>query len=125
MEVGGQLHAPAALPTGMTRYPLYKRLGRSQGWSGRVLKISPPPEFDPRTIQLVASRYTDWAIAAHSSTNTKNFSGVVMRHTLRPQYKGTTCWQRKRWPWNEPLIWVYLVSPAMNLNSWYNEYSKY
>jgi hypothetical protein len=32
--------------------------------SERVRKISPPPEFDPRTVQPVASRYTDWAIPA-------------------------------------------------------------
>ena len=57
--VGGQRHAPAALPPVMTRYPLYRRLGRPQGRSGRVLKISPSPVFDPRTVQLVASRYTD------------------------------------------------------------------
>jgi hypothetical protein len=50
-------------------YPLYRRLGRPQGRSGRVLKISPPPGFDPRTIQLVASRYTDWAIPAHNEHN--------------------------------------------------------
>ena len=34
------------------------------GWvgrSGQVQKISPPPEFDPRTVQPVASRYTDYA----------------------------------------------------------------
>ena len=42
-----------------TRYPLYRRLGGPQGRSGRVLKISPPPGFDPWTVQLVASRYTD------------------------------------------------------------------
>jgi hypothetical protein len=42
-----------------TRYPLYRRLGWPQGWSGRVLKISPPPGFDLRTVQPVASRYTD------------------------------------------------------------------
>jgi hypothetical protein len=60
--VGGQLHVSAALPPppGMTRYPFYKRLGRPQGQSGRVLKISPAPGFDPRTVQLVASRYTDY-----------------------------------------------------------------
>jgi hypothetical protein len=29
-----------------------------------VRKISPPPGFDPRTVQPVASRYTDWAIPA-------------------------------------------------------------
>jgi hypothetical protein len=40
--VGGQHHAPAALPPGKTRYPLYKRLGGPQGRSGRVGKISPP-----------------------------------------------------------------------------------
>jgi hypothetical protein len=57
---------PAALPPGMTRYPLYRRLGRPQGRSGRVLKISPPPGFDPRTVQLIASRYTDCAIPAHT-----------------------------------------------------------
>jgi hypothetical protein len=59
MGVGAQRHAPAALPPGMTRYPLYSRLGRPQGRSGRVLKISPPPGFDPQTVQLVATRYTD------------------------------------------------------------------
>ena len=68
MEVGGQHQAPAALTLGKTRYPLYRRLGRPQGRSGLVRKISPPPppEFDPRTIQPVASRYTDCAIAAHT-----------------------------------------------------------
>jgi hypothetical protein len=59
MGVGGQRQAPAALPLGMTRYPLYRRLGRSQGRSGWVLKILLPLGFDPRTVQLVASRYTD------------------------------------------------------------------
>jgi hypothetical protein len=61
--VGGQRHAPAALPLGKSRYPLYRRLGGPQGRSGRVLKISPPPGFDPQTVQQVASRYTDCAIA--------------------------------------------------------------
>ena len=50
MGVGGQHHAPAALPPGKTQYPLYRRLGGTQGWSGWVRKISPPPEFDPRTV---------------------------------------------------------------------------
>jgi hypothetical protein len=66
MGVGGQRHAPAALPPVRIRYPLYRRLGGLQGRSGRVLKISPPPGFDPRNVQPVASRYTDWAIPAHS-----------------------------------------------------------
>jgi len=37
------------------------------GWAGpragldRCGKYRPPPGFDPRTVQLVASRYTDYA----------------------------------------------------------------
>ena len=56
MGVGGQRHAPAVLPPGMTQYPLY---GRPEGRFGRVPKILPPPGFDPRTVQLVVSRCTD------------------------------------------------------------------
>ena len=66
MGVGGQHHTLAALPPGKTRYPLYRRLGGPQGRSGRVQKTSPPPGFDLRAIQPVASRYIDWAILAHT-----------------------------------------------------------
>jgi hypothetical protein len=62
MGVGCHRHTPVALPPGKTQYPLYKRLGGRQGQSGRLRKISPPQEYDPRTVQPVASRYTDWAI---------------------------------------------------------------
>jgi len=55
MGVGDKRHAPAALPPGITQYPLYSRLGGPQGRSTRVQKISPPPEFDLRTVQPVAS----------------------------------------------------------------------
>ena len=47
-----------------TRYPLYRRLVGSQGRSGRVRKISPPQGFNSRTVQLVTSRYTYYAILA-------------------------------------------------------------
>ena len=50
-----------SLPLGKTRYPLYKMLGGPQGRSGQVQKISPPSGFDPRTVQPVASHYTDYA----------------------------------------------------------------
>jgi hypothetical protein len=43
-----------------TRYPLYRRLGGPQGRFGHVRKIWPSPGFDPRTVQPVASRYTDY-----------------------------------------------------------------
>ena len=58
----GQRHAPAAL---------YSRERRGThctgGWVGhragvdRCRKSRPPPGFDPRTVQPVASRYTDYA----------------------------------------------------------------
>ena len=64
MGGGGQHHAPAALHPGKTRYTLYRRLGGPQSRSGEVRKISPPLEFDPCTVQPVASLYIDCAILA-------------------------------------------------------------
>ena len=39
---GWVVNAPATLPPGNTRYPLYRRLGGPQSRSGLVWKISPP-----------------------------------------------------------------------------------
>ena len=61
-EAGGQRHVPPDLPQEKTWYPLYRRLGGSQGRSGLVRKISTPMGFVPQTVQL--SSYTDWAIPA-------------------------------------------------------------
>ena len=63
MGMGGKRHAPAVLPSGKAQYPLYRGLREPQGRSGRVRKISPSPEFDPRIVQPVARNYTDWAIS--------------------------------------------------------------
>ena len=66
MGVDGQHHAPTAVsPRKETRYPLYRRLGGSPGpvWTGAE-NLAFPPGFDLRTVQHVASRYTDCAIAA-------------------------------------------------------------
>ena len=63
--VGGQSHSPATLTVGKTRYPLYGRLGGPHGRSELVRKIQSPLGFDPRTVQLVASRYIVYAIPAH------------------------------------------------------------
>ena len=49
------------LPSGKTRNPLYRRLCGPQSRPGQVRKMSPPPGFDPRTVQPVASRCTDYA----------------------------------------------------------------
>ena len=65
MGVGGQHHAPAALPPGKTQYPLYSEAGWAPRpvWTGAE-NLAPHQGFDPRTVQPVASRYTDWAIGA-------------------------------------------------------------
>ena len=64
-----------SLSPGKTRYPLYRRLGGPQGRSGQVWKISPPPGFDPQTIQPVASHYTD-------STTRPTFNYRVSKNSL-------------------------------------------
>ena len=58
MAVGGQHHASAALPPGKDPVPIVQETGWAPvpGWTG--------PGFDPWTVQPVATRYTDWAIAA-------------------------------------------------------------
>ena len=80
MRMGGQPHAPAALPTGKTQYPLYRRLGGPQGRSGWMQKISPPTRFNPRTIQPVVSRYTNCAIPEE---DIKTKWSEVTGHTIR------------------------------------------
>ena len=57
--MGGQRHAPAAFTPGKDPVPIVQEAG----WASEpVWIVSPPPEFDPRTFQSVASRYTDYAI---------------------------------------------------------------
>jgi hypothetical protein len=58
-------HPGRFTPRKETWYPLYRRLGRPQCWSGLLWKISPSTGFDPRTIQPIVSRYTDYTIRAH------------------------------------------------------------
>ena len=51
-------------------------MGGSEGRSGQVRKISPSPGFDPRTVQPVMSRYTDWAIPVQYY----NFNIIILWH---------------------------------------------
>jgi len=72
MGVGGQRHAPAALPPGKTRYPLYRRMVGSQGRSGRMRNIWPPHRDSvPGPSSPAVSRYTDWALPAHTEKQYK------------------------------------------------------
>jgi len=84
-----------SLAPGKTRYPLYRRLGGPQGRSGQVRKISPPPGFDPQTVQPVACRYTDYATRPTSfirplcKTNSRYTRNVMTyQHVLNSSCKG-------------------------------------
>jgi hypothetical protein len=50
-----------------------------RGRSGRVWKISPPLRFEPRTVQAVGSRYTDYAIPACVDSITQNQDADVLQ----------------------------------------------
>ena len=71
---------------GKTRYPLYRRLGGPQGWSGQVQKIMSPPGFDSRTVQSVASCYTNY-VAQPTSTECGTWELFYRQHLLgdKPQ----------------------------------------
>ena len=58
-----------------TRYSLYRRLGGPQVQCERVRKISPPPGFHPRTVRLVAIRYTTYTLPAHKSVYRASVNG--------------------------------------------------
>jgi hypothetical protein len=89
LDGGGWLVPPPGhlTPGKWTRYALYRRLGGPQGRSGRVRKMSPPPGFDPRTVQLVASRYTDYVIPAHWKTSGRSVE--TLKHSNALRRKGT------------------------------------
>jgi hypothetical protein len=75
------------LPPGKTHYPLYRRLGGPLGRSGRARKISLPPGYDPRTIQPVASRYTDWATRPRINLKMNHNSLTICHSTLYSMYQ--------------------------------------
>jgi hypothetical protein len=60
----------------------YKRLGGSQGQSGQVQKISPPPGFGPQNIQPLASLHTNYIIPVHKYKN-KVKQTVVAVHAIK------------------------------------------
>jgi hypothetical protein len=63
---GWSMPRPGSFTSGKkTWYPLYWRLGGTQGQSGWVQKISPPTGIRTWTAQPIASRYTDYDILTH------------------------------------------------------------
>ena len=55
---------------GKDTVPIVQEAGWAQGRSGQVRKISLPPGFDPRTVQPVASRYSDWTTRSTHNRDT-------------------------------------------------------
>jgi hypothetical protein len=84
------------LPPGKTQYPLYRRLGGPQDQSGQVWKFSPPPGFDPRIVQPVASRYTDYATRPTLSYGVYNNSRGASWYNFKTaiQHMGMQQYQR-------------------------------
>jgi hypothetical protein len=80
------------LTPGKTRYPLYRRLGGSQGRSGQVRKISPPQGFDPRTVQPVGSRYTSCATRPTGRIITSYKKGTCSYLSRKTSYSLTLSW---------------------------------
>ena len=79
MGVGGRRHTSAASPPG-------KRLGThcTGGWVHPVPvwrvwrgeNLSPPPRFEPHTVQRLPNRYSEYAIPARTSYARRNYCGV-------------------------------------------------
>jgi hypothetical protein len=76
---------PSRFTRGKTRYLLYKKMGGPKTGLDDAENLT-PPGFDPRTVQPVASRYTDWTILAHTYYNTDVF---ISSSTYSYQIKST------------------------------------
>ena len=74
------------LPPRKTRYPLYRRLGGSQGRPGRAENLA-PPGFDPRTVQPVAQSLYRLSYQAHTYTILSD----IRRHFGKHTNKETKC----------------------------------
>jgi hypothetical protein len=68
---GGEWSAPrpGRFTPGKDPVPIVQEAGGPQGRSEHVRKIATPPWFDPRTVQPVASCYTDWATRPSDNLN--------------------------------------------------------
>ena len=75
---GSSASLPGHFTSGSDRYRLYGRFGGPQVPSGRVQKSSPPPGFDLRAAQSVASCYTDCGVpAAFVHRRVRNMYGAM------------------------------------------------
>jgi hypothetical protein len=84
--VGGQRNVPASLPREVSGIHWIGSGVGLRAFLEVTRKISLPPEFDPRSLQPLSSRYTDWAIPAHWIQQVLSFSRnkiVLCRSVLK------------------------------------------
>ena len=70
------------LPPGKTRYLFYRSLAGPQGRSGRAENLVPTGNRS-RTVQLVVSRYTDWATGPTDIYEVTIIKGKVKDHHIK------------------------------------------
>ena len=98
MGGGGQRHAPAALPpekihgTHCAEGSMRPRVGLN----GCGNSPPPPPGIDPRTLQPLASRFTDCDIPTHNFlpywfTHNKPYKAVKLRSSQPTHFAAVTC----------------------------------
>jgi hypothetical protein len=85
--IDGHLHAPAALTRERDPLPMGYEAVWAPGQSGRVQRIFSPLGFDPRTVQLLESRYTGYAIPAQEVS-------IMFRENFRHQVLNSYLWKR-------------------------------
>ena len=113
------------LPPWKTRYPLYRRLGGSQGRSGRAENLVPAGIWS-QTVQPIVSRYTDWATRpineVHNSKKYTHFQFTracltILLVKLRYMLKKADCRQRLqiagRWG-----AMPHMFLPSLHINFW-------
>ena len=72
MGVGGERHAPAALPPRVTRHPFVKKAAWvPEPFSTSAENLASTGIRSPDR-RAVASRYTDYGIPAHNNNNNNN-----------------------------------------------------
>lgn len=124
-------------PQKREQLPLLRGMvGPRAGWMEWGKSLSPPSGFDPLTAQPVASRPTDWAVAAyfcrksstvlssHLPVSLFSFHGygywAVRKKwergreacaclVVKPDRKRTLVRQRRKWKYNIKIMWTELI----------------
>jgi hypothetical protein len=114
--MGGQRHAPAALPLGKNRYPLHRRLGGPQNRSGQMRKIFThtgirSPDRPARSESLYRLRYPG------SRVRKRGFR-LVTKETcsIRRPLAGRWCSDRDRCFWQD--LYIFQRPCTSNAFSW-------